>query len=157
MAAWRQALALVIVDEELAQLTTIARSRTEPASRVERAHIPLAYRDEAVLFRRGPSLGAASSNRAALRRERSGPWSVGGAGPSPQTREGSQDHRRSQKLAGLAYPTDIFREAFNHAYAAHAGGARQEEAAHRIAWGTVKRSYVKTPVGWRRRESASTI
>ena len=38
---------------------------------------------------------------------------------------------------------DIYREAFNHTYAAHAGEGRQEEAAHRIAWAAVKRSYVK--------------
>ena len=38
---------------------------------------------------------------------------------------------------------DIYREAFNHAFAAHAGDPRQEEAAHRIAWAAVKRSYVK--------------
>ena len=50
MVAWRQALALVIDDEELAQLTTIARSRTTPASRVERARILLAYRDEPCFF-----------------------------------------------------------------------------------------------------------
>lgn len=43
---------------------------------------------------------------------------------------------------------DIYREAFNHAFAAHAGDPRQEEAAHRIAWGAVKRSYVKTEEGW---------
>lgn len=49
---------------------------------------------------------------------------------------------------------DIYREAFNHAYAAHAGEARQEEAAHRIAWAAVKRSYVKTACGWRRRDDA---
>ena len=35
---------------------------------------------------------------------------------------------------------DIYREAFNHAFAAHAGDDRQEEAAHRIAWAAVKRS-----------------
>jgi cation transport regulator len=46
---------------------------------------------------------------------------------------------------------DIYREAFNHAYAAHAGEARQDEAAHRIAWAAVKRSYVKTSEGWLRR------
>jgi cation transport regulator len=46
---------------------------------------------------------------------------------------------------------DIFREAFNHAYAAHSGELRQEEAAHRIAWAAVKRAYEKTPGGWRRR------
>ena len=38
---------------------------------------------------------------------------------------------------------DIYREAFNHAFAAHTGDPRQEEAAHRIAWAAVKRSYVK--------------
>ena len=43
---------------------------------------------------------------------------------------------------------DIYREAFNHAFAAHAHDPRQEEAAHRIAWGAVKRLYVKTAEGW---------
>ena len=43
---------------------------------------------------------------------------------------------------------DIFRAAFNHAFAAHAGEARQEEAAHRIAWAAVKRSYVKVGGSW---------
>ncbi|MGE5369860.1 MAG: ChaB family protein [Chloroflexota bacterium] len=46
---------------------------------------------------------------------------------------------------------DIYRAAFNHAFSAHAGDPRQEEAAHRIAWAAVKRSYIKTPGGWRRR------
>ena len=43
---------------------------------------------------------------------------------------------------------DIYREAFNHAFAAHSGEARREERAHRIAWAAVKRSYVKTASGW---------
>lgn len=43
---------------------------------------------------------------------------------------------------------DIYREAFNHAYAAHIGDSRQEEAAHRIAWAAVKRSYVKVGRSW---------
>ena len=43
---------------------------------------------------------------------------------------------------------DIYREAFNHAYAGHAGESRQEEAAHRIAWAAVKRSYVKVGASW---------
>jgi cation transport regulator len=46
---------------------------------------------------------------------------------------------------------DIYREAFNHAYAAHAGDPRQEEAAHRIAWAAVKRSFVKAGNFWERR------
>jgi cation transport regulator len=43
---------------------------------------------------------------------------------------------------------DIYREAFNHAYAAHRSDPRQEEAAHRIAWAAVKRSYVKAGSEW---------
>jgi len=43
---------------------------------------------------------------------------------------------------------DIYREAFNHAFAAHVGDPRQEEAAHRIAWAAVKRRYVKEGGVW---------
>jgi len=43
---------------------------------------------------------------------------------------------------------DIYRAAFNHAFAAHAGDPRQEEAAHRIAWAAVKRSFVKVEDEW---------
>jgi cation transport regulator len=43
---------------------------------------------------------------------------------------------------------DIYREAFNHAFAAHAGEADQEERAHRIAWAAVKKSYVKVGSSW---------
>jgi cation transport regulator len=47
-----------------------------------------------------------------------------------------------------AHAQDIFRAAFNHAFADHAGDPRQEEAARRIAWATVKRSYVKVGNEW---------
>ncbi len=47
-----------------------------------------------------------------------------------------------------AHAQDIYREAFNHAFKAHAGDPRQEEAAHRIAWAAVKRSYVKIGDKW---------
>jgi len=43
---------------------------------------------------------------------------------------------------------DIYREAFNHASAAHIGDPRQEERAPRIAWAAVKRSYVKVGGSW---------
>jgi cation transport regulator len=43
---------------------------------------------------------------------------------------------------------DIYRETFNHAFSAHAGDPRQEEAAHRIAWAAVKRGYVKVGDSW---------
>ena len=49
---------------------------------------------------------------------------------------------------------EIYREAFNHAYAAHRHDPRREEAAHRIAWAAVKRSYVKLGDEWVARDDA---
>jgi cation transport regulator len=49
---------------------------------------------------------------------------------------------------------EIYRGAFNHAFAAHAGELRQEETAHRIAWAAVKRSYVKLGGEWVARRKA---
>src|ERR1700726_1186088 len=46
MAAWRQAIELAIGEEDLAALGAIARSRSEPASRVARARMLLAYRED---------------------------------------------------------------------------------------------------------------
>ena len=48
---------LTIEDEDLSRLTTIAQSRTEPASRVERARMLLAYRDDPSFFAVGRALG----------------------------------------------------------------------------------------------------
>jgi cation transport regulator len=48
---------------------------------------------------------------------------------------------------------DIYREAFNHSFAAHVGDPRQEKAKHRIAWAAVKRSYVKVGSNWVIRKS----
>jgi cation transport regulator len=47
---------------------------------------------------------------------------------------------------------DIYRAAFNNAWAEHAGDPRQEEAAHRIAWAAVKHVYFKIGDSWVARE-----
>jgi cation transport regulator len=39
---------------------------------------------------------------------------------------------------------DIYREAFNNAFASHSGSQNREENSHRIAWATVKRLYVRS-------------
>jgi hypothetical protein len=57
MAAWRQAIELAIGEEELAALGAIARSRTEPVSRVERARMLLAYRKKPSFFAVGRAVG----------------------------------------------------------------------------------------------------
>ncbi len=49
IAGWR-AIELAIGEEDLAALRAIARSRTEPASRVERARTLLAYQEDASFF-----------------------------------------------------------------------------------------------------------
>src|ERR1700746_224110 len=50
MAAGRRAIELSLGDEDTAKLNSIAQSRTEPASRVERARILLAYREDPSFF-----------------------------------------------------------------------------------------------------------
>jgi transposase len=57
MVAWRRGFALIIEDNDLAKLGTIARSRTEPASRVERAQMLLAYRNDPSYFAVAQALG----------------------------------------------------------------------------------------------------
>jgi transposase len=57
MAAWRRAIELSLGDEDTAKLKSIAQSRTDPASRVERARILLAYREEPSFFAVGRALG----------------------------------------------------------------------------------------------------
>ena len=57
MAGLRRAIELAIGEEDLAALRAIARSRTEPASRVERARMLLAYRKDPSFFAVGQALG----------------------------------------------------------------------------------------------------
>src|SRR5499427_27154 len=57
MAAWRQVIELAIGEEDLAALRAISRSRTEPASRVERARMLVAYRETPSFFAVGRAMG----------------------------------------------------------------------------------------------------
>src|SRR6516165_4346509 len=58
MAGWRQAVELAMTSEEIAQLTSVSHSRTERASRVERARMLLAYRKTPSFFAVAHRLGA---------------------------------------------------------------------------------------------------
>jgi hypothetical protein len=57
MATWRRAVELAITQEEIERLTAASRSRTEPASRVSRAAMLLAYRENPSFFAVGRRLG----------------------------------------------------------------------------------------------------
>ncbi len=58
MAGWRRAVELAMTDEEIAKLASVSRSRTELASRVERARMLLAYRETPSFLAVARSLGA---------------------------------------------------------------------------------------------------
>jgi transposase len=57
MAALRLVVELAIGEEDVTKLMAMTRSRTEPASRVERARMLLAYRDDPSFFAVGRALG----------------------------------------------------------------------------------------------------
>jgi transposase len=57
MAAWRRAIELALGDADVEKLRSIAQSRTEPASRVDRARILLGYRADPSFFAVGQILG----------------------------------------------------------------------------------------------------
>ena len=58
MAGWRQAIELAMTEEEIGALTAVSRSRTEAASRVSRAQMLLAYRENPSFCGVGKKLGA---------------------------------------------------------------------------------------------------
>jgi hypothetical protein len=57
MAAWRRAIELSLEDADVERLRSIAQSRTDPASRVERARILLSYPEDPSFFVVGQALG----------------------------------------------------------------------------------------------------
>jgi len=57
MAGWRHAVDVAMTDDEIASLTTISRSRTEAASRVQRAQMLLMYGENLSFFAIGRKLG----------------------------------------------------------------------------------------------------
>ena len=57
MAAWRRAIEMSLGDADVVNLRSIAQSRTEPASRVQRARILLSYWKQPSFFAVGQALG----------------------------------------------------------------------------------------------------
>lgn len=77
MAGWRRVVELAMTCEEIERLTALSRSRTEPASRVSRAQMLLAYRENPSFCAVGQRWGS-SSNGSALRGAGAGLWAAGG-------------------------------------------------------------------------------
>ena len=99
MTAWRRVIELSIGDAEVAKLTSIARSRTELASRVERARILLAYREDPSFFAVARALGLhhQTVQRCIERALAYGPLAALDDRPRP-----GKEPSRGQGLAGVA-------------------------------------------------------
>lgn len=78
MGKWRQAVELALSNEDITKLTAISRSRTERGSRVVRAKMLLAYRENPSFFAVGRAVGGASSDSRGLRRADRGLWAACG-------------------------------------------------------------------------------
>ena len=102
MTAWRRAIELSIGGEDLAKLVSITRSRTEPASRVERARMLLAYREDPSFFAGGRALGVhhQTVQRCVERALAYGPMAA--LDDPSAAGQGADDHGRGQGMAGLS-------------------------------------------------------
>src|SRR6267154_6281444 len=84
MAGWRRAIELAMSDEEIATLTTLSRSRLELASRVSRAQMLLAYRENPSFCAVGQRLGVIIRRCSAVS---SGRWPMARWQPSTIARD----------------------------------------------------------------------
>src|ERR1039457_4802160 len=117
MAAPRRIIEISIGDEDLAQLETIARSRTEPACRVERARILLAYRADPSAYAVGEAIGVTHQTvqRCMRRAERLGGMAALDDSPRPGKTPDITDDARAwvvslacQKAKELGYPHELW-------------------------------------------------
>ena len=117
MAAPRRVIEISIGDEALAQLETIARSRTEPACRVERARILLAYRADPSAYAVGEAIGVThqTMQRCMRRAVRLGVMAALDDSPRPGKTPDITDDARAwlvslacQKAKELGYPHELW-------------------------------------------------
>src|ERR1700726_1411260 len=87
MAGWRRVIELTITDEEIERLKALSRSRTEPASRVSRAQMLLAYRENPSFCAVGQRVGVHHQTFSAAW---SGRWLMG------RWRQSRTDHGRAK-------------------------------------------------------------
>lgn len=133
MAASRRVMDLAIGEEDLARLEIIARSRTDPASWVQRARILLAYRAEPSAYAVGEAIGVTHQTvlRCLDRAKRLGVMAALNDSPRPGKRGDITAEAKAwltslacQKAKDLGYPHELWttrllvRHAREHAVAA---------------------------------------
>src|SRR6266436_3173854 len=99
MTASRRVIKFTIGKADLSELESIARSRTEPVGRVERARVLLAYRQDPSFYAVGQALGMHHQKvqRYIERAKAEGALAALDERPPGQ---GADDHRRGQDVGG---------------------------------------------------------
>jgi transposase len=117
MAAPRRVVEVAISEEEASELERLARSRTEPASRVERARMLLAYRETPSFYAVGRAIGVTHQTveRCLRRAERLGVMAALDDSPRPGREPVITDAARTfvvdlacRKAKDLGYPHELW-------------------------------------------------
>jgi transposase len=146
MAAWRRAIELSLGDEDTAKLRLIAHSRTEPASRVERARILLAYREDPSFFAVGRALGLhhQTVQRCVERAVVEGPMAALDDRPRPGREPSITLEARAwlvslacRKAKDLGYPHELWTTRLLASHAREHGPAEGQACLANLAQGTV--------------------
>jgi transposase len=146
MAAWRRAIELALAPEEVVKLTSIARSRNEPASRVERARMLLAYRDEPSFFAVGQALGVhhQTVQRCVERAVAEGPFEALDDRPRPGKEPTHTAEAKAwlvslacQKPKEIGYPHELWTTRLLASHAREHGPAAGHTCLAKLAQGTV--------------------
>ena len=146
MAARRRALELALGDEDMARLRSIAQSRTEPASRVERARILLAYREDASFFAVSRALGLhhQTVQRCVERAVAEGPMAALDDRPRPGRERSITLEARAwlislacRKAKDLGYPHELWTTRLLASHAREHGPAQGHACLAHLAQGTV--------------------
>jgi transposase len=146
MAAPRRVIELPIGPEELARLEAISRSRTEPASRVERARILLAYRAEPSSTAVGARLGVThhTVQRCLRRAVRLGVMAALDDSPRPGRAPDITPEAKAwltalacRKAKDLGYPHELWTTRLLARHAREHAAAAGHSCLARIAQGTV--------------------
>src|SRR6266436_2984101 len=144
MAAWRRAIELSLGDADVERLRSIGQSRTEPASRVERARILLAYREDPSFFAVGRALGLhhQTVQRCVERAVVEGPMAALDDRPRPGREPSITLEAKAwlvslacRKAKDLGYPHELWTTRLLASHAWTGGGAcmpRQPRAGHRV-------------------------
>jgi transposase len=146
MAAWRRAIEWALGEEDTAKLRSIAQSRTEPANRVERARILLAYREDPSFFAVSRALGLhhQTVQRCVERAVAEGPMAALDDRPRPGSEPSITLEAKAwlvslacRKAKDLGYPHELWTTRLLASHAREHGPAEGHPSLANLAQGTV--------------------